>query len=97
MFTQIRINDDGVDAEHPEFMGKFDYENSCEEHLPRDPVADTHGTAVASIVAGNTNDRCAVGIAPDAIISSCVGPDSLADAPNMLVEKLEAGKNEIGH
>lgn len=84
----IRINDDGV-AQHPEFANKYDVENSCDEYLPRNPERDTHGTAVASIVAGNTNDVCAVGIAPGAKISSCVGPDKLSDAPEILVTKLD--------
>ena len=86
-----------MDATHPEFAGKFDVESSCDEYLPRDPEIDSHGTAVASIVAGNNNNHCAVGIAPGATISSCVGPDTLDDAPGMLVTKLESGKIQNAH
>ena len=84
--------DDGVDADHVEFQKNFDRENSCEFFLPRDKEKDMHGTAVASIVAGNANDQCAVGIAPEATISSCVGPDELDDAPDLLVQNLDTGK-----
>jgi subtilisin family serine protease len=84
-------SDDGVDADHVEFMGNFDRENSCETFTPWDIEKDMHGTAVASIVAGNTNDQCAVGIAPEATLSSCVGPNGLDDAPDLLVQNLDKG------
>jgi Subtilase family len=83
--------DDGVDADHTEFQGNFDRENSCEFFAPWDIETDVHGTAVASIVAGNANDQCAVGIAPEATICSCVGPDGLDDAPELLVQNPETG------
>lgn len=83
--------DDGVDADHVEFKGNFDRENSCAFFTPWDIEKDVHGTAVASIVAGNANDHCAVGIAPEATISSCVGPNELADAPDLLVQNLDKG------
>lgn len=69
--VHIRINDDGVDASHPEFHGRFDVNNSCPEYLPRDYEVDTHGTACASIIAAAPdNEQCAVGIAHGATIVS---------------------------
>lgn len=72
--VHVRVNDDGVDATHPEFAGKFDVANSCTEYLPSDPATNQHGTACASIIAGSTNNECAVGIAPNAAISACKFP-----------------------
>jgi subtilisin family serine protease len=69
----IRINDDGVDATHVEFNAKFDINSSCSEYTPI--VADdkhNHGTTCAAIAGGRGNNgACAVGIAPNAIISAC--------------------------
>ncbi|CAB9496298.1 Furin-like protease 1, isoform 1 [Seminavis robusta] len=87
----VRINDDGVDSEHAEFSaGNFDKANSCQNYAPWDSEKDVHGTAVASIVAGNSNNgHCAAGIAPGATISSCVGPLELDEAPDLLVQNLD--------
>lgn len=69
--VHIRINDDGVDANHTEFAGRFDIEHSCQDFLPVDYNVDAHGTACASLVAAaGNNDECAVGIAPGATIVS---------------------------
>ena len=80
--VHVRINDDGVDANHPEFQGRFDVENSCEVYLPdtdNDPEA-SHGTACASIIAAaGDNNVCAVGIAPDVTISACAQPVDASD------------------
>lgn len=66
--VHVRINDVGIDNDHPEFAGKFDKENSCEDYDEVGP----HGTACASIILANGgNDECAVGIAPGATVSSC--------------------------
>jgi hypothetical protein len=71
--VHIRINDDGVDPNHPEFAGKLDVSNSCALYAPgsNGEGPETHGTATASIAAANANDECAVGIAPGATLSSC--------------------------
>ena len=92
--VQVRINDDGV-APHAEFEGKYDIENSCPVHLPWDLEVDHHGTAVASMVAGNANSECAVGIAPGSTISSCVGPSALGEAPELLTALLEKGETGV--
>ena len=42
---RIRINDDGVDASHPEFAGRFDQAASCEKFEPVDNIG--HGMRVA--------------------------------------------------
>ena len=69
----IRINDDGVDANHIEFSAKFDVQSSCSEYKP--VVLDdkhNHGTTCAAIAGGSGNNgACSVGIAPNAIISAC--------------------------
>ncbi|CAB9501922.1 Furin-like protease 1, isoform 1 [Seminavis robusta] len=68
--VHVRINDDGVDKYHPEFIKRFDEANSCQDHMPVYP--DAHGTAMASLaLAEADNDECAVGIAPGATVSSC--------------------------
>ena len=69
--VRVRINDIGVDNDHPDFSSKFDVAASCEQYQPRDMDEDFHGTAVAAIVAANANQHCSVGVAPDASISSC--------------------------
>lgn len=69
--VRVRINDDGIDGSVTELMGRLDLDASCENAEPLD-LGSTHGTAVASILgaAGNNGD-CAVGIAPEVVISSC--------------------------
>lgn len=80
--VHVRVNDDGVDANHAEFEGRFDVENSCDVYLPdteNDPEA-SHGTACASIIgAAGDNDVCAVGIAPDVTISACFQSNEATD------------------
>ena len=89
--VHVRVNDDGVDATHPEFSAKFDVQNSCTDYLPTNPETDTHGTACASIVAGSTNDACAVGIAPSAILSACKFPsDDDPEEAEMFLTNLAA-------
>jgi subtilisin family serine protease len=87
--VKVRINDNGVDADHPEFEGRFDVEASCEQYLaPTDRRSDDfHGTSVAGIIgAAGNNDVCSVGIAPGVSISSC----NILDYQNMsLAYKIE--------
>jgi subtilisin family serine protease len=71
----------GVDVDHPEFADRFSAEASCDVYLPQDYEKFTHGTAVASLaLAGHNNGLCAVGIAPEATLSACLGPTELTDA-----------------
>jgi subtilisin family serine protease len=69
----IRVNDDGVDATHPEFKDRFILENSCTIYLPiSSDDKYGHGTAVASLALGSGKDgSCGVGIAPSALLSAC--------------------------
>ena len=70
--VHVRVNDDGVDATHPEFAGRFDIEHSCPNYLPDNTLLDDHGTSCASIIAGNTdNGECSTGIAPGVTLSAC--------------------------
>ena len=69
--VHILINDQGVEATHPEFAGKFDWNASCSDYLPAYANA-SHETVCAAIAAGlGDNNECAVGIAPGATLSSC--------------------------
>ena len=89
--VHVRVNDDGVDATHPEITANFDVQNSCSDYLPNNPETDQHGTACASIIAGSSNSECAVGIAPSAVLSACKFPES--DDPKeaeMFLTNLEA-------
>lgn len=98
----IRVNDDGVDSKHPEFIpGGIDGALSCEDyHEPRHS-SDTPGTYCASLIgsAGN-NDECAVGIAPDVTISSCkmLGDNPVTKHQNYdhKIEKVDISSNSLG-
>lgn len=98
----MRINDDGVDNLHPEFSSKFDLEGSCEEYAPRRMSTDVHGTGVASIVAGSANHYCAVGVAPDATISSCfielqaTTPAKLGSVLDVKLDQMDVSVNSWG-
>lgn len=70
--VSIRINDDGVDASHPDFAGRFDVQDSCDLYTPYQVGSFySHGTTCASIAAGSSQDSCTVGIAPQARLSAC--------------------------
>lgn len=77
----VRVNDpEGVDATHRELAANFDVAGSCDQYLPPDPSVHRHGTSVASIaVGGGSNGQCAVGVAPDATLTACLGPTALTD------------------
>lgn len=68
----IRINDNGVDANHPDLVHNFDVASSCaDSYLPL-AETDTHGTACAALAtASGGNSSCAVGVSPGASLSSC--------------------------
>lgn len=71
--VSIRINDSGLDETHPDFSSKFDQASSCANFRPvslEDPD-NFHGTTVAAVTAAAGNDKCSVGIAPDATLSAC--------------------------
>lgn len=72
-----------------EFEGRFDLNGSCAVSQPQSDDVDGHGTSVASIVGGAaSNDKCAVGIAPEVTINSC---NVFADVPlTILSEKLSS-------
>lgn len=69
----IRINDDGVDADHPDLSSNFDINSSCTNYLPQIMNSKNgHGTACASLAAATGgNDVCSVGVAPGATLSAC--------------------------
>lgn len=85
---RVRINDNGVQADHPEFENRFDWGASCEENVEPSDNSDYHGTAVASIVAASgDNGECAVGIAPKASLSAC---NALTPSESFLGYKVDA-------
>jgi subtilisin family serine protease len=87
--VHIRINDNGVNGDHPELSARFDKEGSCEIYLPYNLMEDTHGTAMDAIAAGEANnDECSAGIAPGATVSSCV---MVATSPSLLTPEASDG------
>ncbi|CAB9503760.1 Furin-like protease 1, isoform 1 [Seminavis robusta] len=82
--VMIRVNDPhGVDATVPELAPNFNQTASCPDYMP--PIIPNitldHGTVVASIALGaGNNSECAVGVAPGASLSACLGPLDLVDS-----------------
>ncbi|CAJ1939105.1 unnamed protein product [Cylindrotheca closterium] len=81
---RIRVNDGGVDPNHAEFQGRFDIDASCDKYEPyfyrEDFEFGQHGTVVASLIgASGNNSQCAMGVAPEVTISSCV----VIEAPSL--------------
>jgi len=66
----LRVNDDGVDALHPDLSHNFDLSQSCDKYLPTSSE-DFHGTVCASLAAAGTGGECGVGVAPNATLSGC--------------------------
>ena len=67
---RVRINDNGLALDHVEFENRIDKDGSCDNglYLPR----GNHGTNVASIVGGGSNNGiCSVGISPNVTLSAC--------------------------
>jgi hypothetical protein len=71
--VRVRINDDGVDQDNVHFRSRFDVSASCDnEQEYLSSSSKQHGTSVASIVgASGDEDACAVGIAPQVMLSLC--------------------------
>lgn len=101
----IRINDDGVDPNHPDFRSKFDAESSCQVYTPVELNKKySHGTTCAALAAASADGSCSVGMAPGATISACrvisvettpeVADDSYLYA-NM--EKMHISSNSFGY
>jgi hypothetical protein len=79
--VMIRVNDpDGFDISHPELVDRFNATASCNNSQWTFDPEKVHGTAVASLALGSGNNgHCAVGIAPEASLSACVGPTEISD------------------
>jgi hypothetical protein len=93
---RVRVNDDGVAANHTEFEGRFNQSASCDNWAPTDSF---HGTSVASIIASaGDNGECGVGISPQVELSAC----NIFDGGNeaFLGEKVndfDISQNSIGY
>mmetsp|Transcript_11918 Transcript_11918/g.28633 ORF Transcript_11918/g.28633 Transcript_11918/m.28633 type:complete len:1167 (-) Transcript_11918:47-3547(-) len=96
--VRIRINDDGVDASHPEFVGRFDQDASCEKFAPVDNVG--HGMRVAGIILANANNgECSAGIAPEATFSSCnlfTAATTVLSTLSYKLDSFDISNNSIG-
>ncbi|KAJ7358829.1 hypothetical protein OS493_020664 [Desmophyllum pertusum] len=72
----VAVVDDGVNSDHPDLVSNFNLTASYDflGHRKINPNrhADSHGTKCAGIIAGGNNQKCGVGIAYDAQISSDV-------------------------
>ena len=89
----IRINDNGVDSFHPEFIANFNYAGSCDLYQPDDLELDFRGTAAASLAGADANNgACSVGIAPEAAVSSCNIRDEQADAAFVFQSQIRGTK-----
>ena len=90
--VHVRINDDGMDANHAEFIERMDGTQNCPAFRSDPSPNSFHGTAVASILAAQANnDVCAVGIAPGVTLSACTfsATDIEADIVDMLATQQE--------
>jgi kexin len=92
---RIRVNDDGLAADHPDIAGNFDLEGSCNGddkeaffYRPRQPLSEnSHGTDCAFLAAGQAdNGVCGNGMAPQATLSAC---NSLTEDYTFLSTKIE--------
>lgn len=68
--VRISVIDDGVEHTHPDLAANYlaadSYDYYDNDTNPFQPFASGHGTAVAGVAAALDNDRCGVGVAPDA-------------------------------
>ena len=90
--VHVRVNDVGMDANHPEFAANFDFNNSCATFVSETDGPAYHGTGVASILAANANNgHCAVGISPDVTLSACTFREDFLEQElvNMLETQLD--------
>ncbi|KAL3940132.1 MAG: hypothetical protein SGBAC_005271 [Bacillariaceae sp.] len=90
--VRVRVNDDGVDSDHVEISGRYDAEGSCAIAGASNRWYDaSHGTKVASIIAGSANNgACSMGIAHESTISSCNLFEYIESSPEVLVERLDS-------
>jgi len=81
----IGVVDTGVDATHPDLVGKIDAMADCVGGPCREgraPDGDGHGTAVAGIAAATSDNGAGIaGVAPDAhlVVAKALGQDGSGD------------------
>mmetsp|Transcript_29477 Transcript_29477/g.33081 ORF Transcript_29477/g.33081 Transcript_29477/m.33081 type:complete len:892 (-) Transcript_29477:118-2793(-) len=92
--VRVRINDEGIDPTHPEFLNRIDANASCAADRSDgmggslNDGGTKHGMIVASIIgATGNNNNCGVGIAPEVTLSSCQSSTTLL--PELLTYKLD--------
>jgi len=87
---RVRVNDAGIDENNIEFQNRYDKDSSCTKKPSTSTLTSTisdnnnrlfdrdqHGTSVASIIGASANNgECAMGVAPETIISWCDGLQS---------------------
>ena len=65
--VKVALVDTGVDIRHPELAGRVRYQQNFVDDDARAFRADLHGTAVAGVIAAESNNRLGIaGVAPDA-------------------------------
>merc|ERR1719424_2247258 len=90
----VRINDEGIELSHPEFIGRVDLNASCDGFSLSNPVSN-HGNVVTALVgASGNNSHCSVGIAPKVTFSLCpIGPDHMPDALFSKLDQVDISQN----
>ena len=96
----VAILDDGIDFTHPDllnFCKECSYDFNDHRQLPIPTLYDDyHGTRCAGEIAAAINDKCGVGVAPNATISGIrILGGSLTTADEALAVNHEMHKNDI--
>jgi subtilisin family serine protease len=56
--VRVRVNDEGIEGNHPEFLGRIDLNHSC-PNSTTESLDSNHGMTVASLLgAAGNNSRC---------------------------------------
>ena len=52
--VRVRVNDHGIESNHPEFEGRIDFNASCPNGV--EPTTGNHGMTIASLVGASGNN-----------------------------------------
>jgi subtilisin-like proprotein convertase family protein len=97
---RMRINDNGLDVNHEEFIGRFDSDASCDnnDYQLRPELSNfSHGTFVASIAAASANNGyCSVGVSPKVTLSACYAFHGGVDFLWYKLDQMDVSQNSFG-